>query len=66
MRPRALVLAGRVAALAVLVGALSHHVIGAEQAAGDCSLRDGVSRSVVRVIDGETLVVDGGLTTILA
>ena len=45
-------------ALAVLL------CIGAAHAAeptADCSLKDGVAHNVVRVLDGETLVLDGGI-----
>lgn len=47
----------RSAAAAVLFGLASAQGVRAQT--GDCVLKDGVVRSVVRVLDGDTIVVDG-------
>ena len=46
-----------------LVGAwlaIAAQTAQAQPRAPDCGLRDGEMRSVVRVVDGDTVVIDGG------
>ena len=49
----------RAAAASVLFALACAHAAQAET--GDCALKDGVVRTVVRVLDGDTIVVDGSV-----